>query len=48
MTQQVTFLGFIMSKDGVSADPEKIRAIVEWPEPRTLHDVRSFHDLATF
>ena len=48
MTQQVTFLGFIMSKDGVSADLEKIRAIIEWPKPRTLHDVQSFHGLATF
>ena len=48
MTQQVTFLGFIVSKDGVSADPEKIQAIVEWPEPCTLHDVQSFHGLATF
>ena len=48
MTQQVTFLGFIVSKDGVSVDPEKIRAIVEWLEPHTLHDVRSFHGLAAF
>ena len=37
-----------MSSDGVSAYLEKVRAIVEWPEPRTLHDVCSFHGLATF
>ena len=37
-----------MSSQGVSADPEKIKAILEWPEPRTLRDVRSFHGLATF
>ena len=39
MTHQVTFLGFIVSKYGVSIDLEKIRAIVEWLKPCTLHDV---------
>lgn len=37
-----------MSKDGVSADPEKVRAIVEWLEPKNIHEVRNFHGLATF
>jgi len=45
---RVIFLEFIVSGEGVSADPEKIRAIVEWPEPKNIHDVHSFHGLATF
>ena len=45
---QVQFLGFVISIDGVSADPEKVRAIEEWPKPKTIHDARSFHGLAAF
>lgn len=48
LAPQVIFLGFIVSKDGVSADPEKVRAIVEWPKPKNIHEVRNFHGLATF
>lgn len=47
-TDSIVFLGFIVSSMGVSAVPAKIQAIVDWPEPKTLHDVRSFHGLATF
>ncbi|KAJ0972256.1 hypothetical protein J5N97_020215 [Dioscorea zingiberensis] len=47
-TTSVTFLGFVVSTDGVHADQSKIDAILEWPRPRTLHDVRSFHGLASF
>ena len=43
MTDHIIFLGFVVTPNGVSADPEKIRAIVEWPVPKSVHDVRSFH-----
>jgi hypothetical protein len=47
-TDYVVFLGFIVSWKGVSADPQKVQAIVDWPEPKTIHKVRSFHGLITF
>nr|KYP47298.1 Transposon Ty3-I Gag-Pol polyprotein [Cajanus cajan] len=42
------FLGFIISKKGVHVDPEKIKAIQEWPTPKNVGDIRSFHGLASF
>lgn len=42
------FLGFVVSFDGVSADPQKIKAIVEWLEPKNIHEAHSFHGLAVF
>ncbi|KAE8695306.1 hypothetical protein F3Y22_tig00110721pilonHSYRG00071 [Hibiscus syriacus] len=44
----VTFLGFVVSTDGVHADQSKVDAVMEWPRPKTLHDIRSFHGLASF
>jgi hypothetical protein len=29
-------------------DPEKVRAIRDWPSPRSMFEVRSFHGLASF
>ena len=31
-----------MTKEGISVDPEKIRAIEDWPVPKDVTDVRSF------
>lgn len=39
---RVTFLGHVIDKDGISADPEKIRAISEFPAPRNRKEVKSF------
>jgi len=47
-TTSVTFLGFVVSTDGVQANQSKIDAVLEWPKPKILHDVRSFHGLASF
>ena len=29
-------------------DPKKVKAILEWPTPRSATEVRSFHGLASF
>ena len=47
-TTEVSFLGFLLSTQGVSADSEKVRAISSWPRPSTFHDIRSFIGLAMF
>ena len=35
-------LGFIVSQKGIEIDPEKVKAILEMPEPRTEKQVRGF------
>ncbi|KAL1563916.1 hypothetical protein AAHA92_06333 [Salvia divinorum] len=35
-------------KDGVRVDEEKIQAIRDWPTPKNMSEVRSFHGLASF
>ena len=37
-----------MSAQGISADPDKVRSIREWFEPKSLTKARSFHGLASF
>ena len=44
----VVFLGFVVSKNRVHVDPEKIKAIQEWSTPKNVRDIRSFHGLASF
>ncbi|GAV80694.1 hypothetical protein CFOL_v3_24154 [Cephalotus follicularis] len=44
----VTFLGHIVSSEGLSLDPSKIESIVDWPQPRNVTEVRSFLGLAGY
>ena len=39
---KISYLGHIVSKTGIETDPSKITAIVNWPRPVTVTDVRSF------
>ncbi|XP_019099591.1 PREDICTED: uncharacterized protein LOC109132437 [Camelina sativa] len=43
-----SFIGFVVSKQGLQVDEEKIKAIREWPTPTSIGHVRSFHGLARF
>ena len=43
-----SFLGHIVSDEGVLTDPEKISAVREWPTPHTPTAMRSFLDLCFY
>lgn len=43
--QELVYLGHIVSEKGVRMDPKKIRAIVDWPRPKTVTKIRSFHSM---
>ena len=45
---QVAFLGHVVSKDSIQVDLKKIEAILEWPRPITVTEVRSFLGLASY
>ena len=45
---RVPFCGYIIDKDGVHMDPEKIKVIRGWPPPTTVHEVRQFIGLCGF
>ena len=48
LTYKLLFLRYVVSVDGIHIDEDKVRAIREWPTPKTMGDVWSFHGLATF
>ena len=44
----VSFLGHVVSKDGVMVDPSKIEAVKNWVRPTNVTVVRSFVGLASY
>ncbi|XP_052728517.1 uncharacterized protein LOC108327384 [Vigna angularis] len=46
--KEVQFFGHVVSADGISVDPAKVRAVLEWESPRSVTEVRSFVGLAGY
>jgi hypothetical protein len=47
-TERVSFLGYVVTSQGIEVDEAKVQAIRSWPTPTTVTQVRSFHGLAGF
>ena len=48
LKSSVDYLGFDIFADVIDASPEKVKSVVEWPTPHTVHDVTSFWGLASY
>ena len=45
---ELEYLGHIVSKDGLKADPAKCKAIQEWPQPTNLGELQFFLGMANY
>ncbi|KAA3485106.1 Retrotransposon protein [Gossypium australe] len=44
---EIVFLGHIVFAEGIRVDPKKIKAILDWKQPKNTTEIRSFLGLAT-
>ena len=40
--EEIQFLGHVLSAKGIAVDPSKVKDILEWKSPTTVHQIRSF------
>ena len=45
---EVEYLGMFINQNSIHMDDSKVKAIMEWPAPTTVHSVRSFLGLTNF
>ena len=48
MLSSVDYLGHVISSEGLSSNPEKLRTIVDAPAPRDVQQLRSFLGLLNY
>jgi hypothetical protein len=46
--EKVSFLGHVISKDGVVVDPSKIEVVMNWERPTNVREIQSFLGLAGY
>ena len=45
---KIQYLGHVVTKEGISVDPEKIKAIKDWPVPKDVTNIRSFKGITGY
>lgn len=46
--QEVKFLGYVVSWNYIKTDPDKVKAMNEYPEPKTIRQLRNFLGMAGY
>nr|XP_027121946.1 uncharacterized protein LOC113738868 [Coffea arabica] len=46
--EKISFLGHVISKEGITVDPAKVEAVAEWKRPENPTEIRSFLGLAGY
>ena len=45
---EVNYLGHVVGRGGIRPDPKKVQIVQDWPQPNTVHDIRSFLGLTNY
>ena len=45
---EVSFLGHVISRNGIAVDPSKVDAVLQWEAPKSVTEIRSFLGLAGY
>jgi hypothetical protein len=48
LKEKISFLGHSISYNGIKMEEDKVKAILDWPSPKDIKDVRSFLGLAGY
>jgi len=48
LKREVTFLGHVVSSDGIKTYPEKVKAVITWATPLDVKELRCFLSLASY
>ncbi|XP_045537579.1 uncharacterized protein K02A2.6-like [Papilio machaon] len=48
LVNEIRYLGYVISKDGIKTDPSKIEAIAKLPRPSNVSELRSFLGILNF
>lgn len=46
--ETITFMGYVLSPNGVEMDQTKVKAVTEWPKPTTVKELQHFLGFANF
>ena len=46
--KEVVFLGHMVNHEGISIDLEKVKAVLEWSQPKNVTEIRSFLGLVGY
>jgi hypothetical protein len=46
--KEVSFLGHVISSNGIAVDPSKVSAVLQWEAPKSVTEIRSFLGLAGY
>jgi hypothetical protein len=46
--KSITFLGHVVNEDGTRPDPGKVEAVLHFPQPRMVTNIRSFLGLTGY
>ncbi|MCI56952.1 RNA-directed DNA polymerase (Reverse transcriptase), partial [Trifolium medium] len=46
--EEISFLGHVISSEGITVDPAKVEAVLQWSTPESVTEIRSFLGLAGY